>query len=262
MKRSLYPVLGLVMVLSLLLSSCGQATTAKPTAVPTTPTKVKITVGTDATYPPFEILDETTKQVAGFDIDLMNAIAEAAGFEVEYVNVPFDPLLTGLAACQYDAGVSAITIKAERLENMLFSEPYINAGQIVVVHKDNTTIKGKDDLAGLVIGAQIATTSADEAALIPNAEVRTYDAYELAFFDLANKQIDAVIADYPTAYAFVARASDKIKVVGEVFTSENYGIAVCKTKPEILALINDGLAKVKASGKLAEIEAKWLTAIE
>jgi len=121
-----------------------------------------------------------------------------------------------------------------------------------------TTITGKDDLVGKKIGAQLGTTGAIEAAKIQNAEVKTYDSYDLAFLDLANGQIDAVIADYPTALGFVERNSDRLMVVGEVFTDESYGIAVCRNNPELLEKINSGLAAVKADGTLAKLEEKWL----
>src|SRR5512135_3591080 len=105
----------------------------------------------------------------GFDIDLMNAIAQKAGFDVEFVNINFDALLAGMGTCQYDLAVSATTITEDRKKTMLFSDPYINAGQIVSVQKSNTTINSKDDLAGKKIGVQISTTGAIEAAKISGA---------------------------------------------------------------------------------------------
>ncbi len=120
------------------------------------------------------------------------------------------------------------------------------------------TINGKDDLNGKTIGAQVGTTGAIEAEKIEGAKIKTYDSYDLAFLDLANRQIDAVIADYPTALGFVAQSPDKLMPVGDVFTDESYGIAVCNQKPELLATINQGLNAVKDNGTLAKLEEKWL----
>jgi ABC-type amino acid transport substrate-binding protein len=119
-------------------------------------------------------------------------------------------------------------------------------------------ITGRDDLTGKKIGAQLGTTGAIEAGKIQNAEVKTYDSYDLAFLDLANGQIDAVIADYPTALGFVAQNEDKLTVVGEVFTDESYGIAVCSNNQALLDQINAGLAAVKSNGTTARLEEKWL----
>ncbi len=121
-----------------------------------------------------------------------------------------------------------------------------------------SVINGKDDLTGKTIGAQLGTTGAIEAGKIEGATVKTYDSYDLAFLDLANRQIDAVIADYPTALGFVAQNSDKLTTVGQVFTDEFYGIAVCKTKTDLLNTINQGLKAVKDNGTLAKLEQKWL----
>lgn len=216
-----------------------------------------LVVATDATFPPFEYVDEATRDIVGFDIDLMDAIAERAGLEINYQNVSWDPLLAGMADCQYDMAISAMTITAERAEVFSFSNPYINAGQIVTVAVGNDTIGGPDDLVGTTIGAQIGTTGAMEAEAIPGVTARVYDTYELAFLDLANGQIDAVIADYPTAVAFVNQNADRLMVVGEVFTEESYGIAFCKGNDELIAQVNAALADLQSEGFIEELVLTW-----
>jgi polar amino acid transport system substrate-binding protein len=247
MKRTLLFVLVAVLALSLVAVACSP----KPAAN-------KIRVATDATWPPFENVDDQSKQIVGFDIDLMNAIAEKEGLEVEYVNVAWDSLLAGMAQCQYDAAISAMTITEERKKNFSFTEPYFAAGQVVTVAADNEDIKSKDDLAGKVVGVQLGTTGDIEAQKIEGATVKNYDDVGLAFQDLLNGQIDAVIADNPLALGYVGENPDKLKTVGEVFTDEYYGIAVCKTNTDLLAKLNDGLAKVKAEGLIDELTDKWL----
>jgi polar amino acid transport system substrate-binding protein len=245
-KRTITILLSLFVLVSFLLSACAQA-----------PTK-KVSVATDATFPPFETVNENTKELEGFDVELMKAIAAKGGFEIEFKNIGFDPMLAGLSQCQYDAAIAAITITDERKKEMLFSEPYINAGQIVTVKKDNTTIKSKDDLVGKKVGAQLGTTGAIEIQSIKDAELKTYDSYDLAFLDLSNGQIDAVVADYPTALGFVGQNSDKLMVVGDVFTDESYGVGVCKTNTALLDKINKGLKAAKDDGTIAKLEEKWL----
>ncbi len=251
MKRNtLILVSGLILV-ALVLGACAPAAS--------TGEKTVVRVATDATFPPFELVDEATKELTGFDVELMNALAEKAGFTVEWTNVGFDSMLAGISECQYDAAIAAITITEDRKATMDFSDPYINAGQIVTVRKETTDIKGKDDLPGKKVGAQIGTTGAIEAGNIAGVEVKTYDAYDQAFLDLANGQIDAVIADYPTTLAFLATNPDKLMVVGEVFTDENYGIAVCKDKTaELMGKINDALKALKTDGTIGKLEQKWL----
>ncbi len=136
---------------------------------------------------------------------------------------------------------------------MLFSDPYFQVGQLVTVSSDNTDIKSKDDLASKVAGAQIGTTGSFAIEDIDGATLKTYDDIGLAFQDLINGQIDAVVADNPLAYGYVGRNPDKLKAVGDVFTSEDIGIAVCKNKPELLEQINSGLKTVKAEGLIEQL---------
>ncbi len=240
-----FALVSLIVLAALALSACGGGAQ-------------KVQVATDATWPPFEMIDESTKQIVGFDIDLMNAVAKAGGFEVEFVNVSWDPLLAGVAQCQYDAAISAMTITEERAQSMGFSDPYFAAGQIVTVRFDETAIASKDDLSGKTVGAQLGTTGAFYVEKISGATLKTYDSIDLAYQDLMNGQIDAVIADNPLAIGYVGQNADKLKTVGEVLTDEYYGIAVCKTDTELLAKVNKGLAEVKASGQVEELTAKWL----
>ncbi len=221
-----------------------------------------LTVATDATFPPFEIIDEETKEIIGFDIDLMNAIAEKAGLDIEYKNVAWDPLLAGMADCQYDMAISAMTITADRAEQFSFSDPYINAGQIVVVQISNETINVPEDLVGKTVGAQIGTTGSMEIEAIADTTLKVYDTYELAMLDLANGQVDAVVADYPLAVSYVNKYSDTLKVVGDVFTDENYGIAFCKDNNELIAQVNAALAELIDEGYVEELVIKWYSSAD
>lgn len=236
----------MLLLLSLVVSSCA------------TQTANKIRVATDASWPPFEYVNDKTKQLEGFDIDLMNEIAKKAGLRIEFVNVDFTQLLSSMAKCQYDAAISSITITNERKNVMDFSDPYIIAGQVVVVRKDSTDIQNKDKLGGKQVGAEINTTGAMEAGKIKDATLKTYAKIDLAYQDLMNKRIDAVIADNPVALAYVGKNPDKLKSVGTVFTSEYYGIAVCKTNKELLAKINSGLKTCLDEKLIDKLIDKWL----
>ncbi len=267
MKRTSFTILSILILAAVLLSACGGAAPTEPTAAPAqptaqaqAPTPTKIRVATDATWPPFETVDEQTKDIVGLDIDLFKAIAQKANLEIEFINVGFDPLLAGMAQCQYDAAISAITITDERKQSMLFSDPYFEAGQIVTVKKDNTDITGVESLSGKKVGAQIGTTGAIEVGKIQDATLRTYDSVDLAYQDLINGQIDAVVADNPLALGFVAKNPDKLKNVGKVFTNESYGIAICNKDQDLQAKINAGLAAVKAEGLIDQLTTKWLSA--
>lgn len=215
-------------------------------------------IATDATWPPFEYVNDQN-QIVGFDIDLMNAIATSAGIKIEFQNVAFDPLLAGMAQGTYDAAISSITITDDRAKSMLFSDSYYVAGQMIVTKKSNTSITSDDSLQGKTLGAQLGTTGETLANGVTGATVKTYNQIGLAIQDLLNGQIDAVICDTPIANSYVNKNASILKIVGDALTTENYGIAVNKNEPALLAKINQGLAAVKAAGTIDTLVTKWLT---
>ncbi len=267
MKRKLAFPLIMIVILSFVLAACSPAapptapaasTTSSGTAETAASTPVTVRVATDATWPPFEMVDEQTKDIVGFDIDMLNAIAAKENLNIEYINVGFDPLLAGISQCQYDMAISSITITEDRKKSMLFSDPYIEAGQIVTVRADDTSIQSKDDLSGKTVGAQLGTTGAIEVENMGDVTLRTYNSVDLAFLDLINGQIDAVVADQPTAINFAVSNQGKLKTVGQPFTDESYGIAICQKNQDLVQKINDGLAAVKSEGVIDQLKAKWL----
>lgn len=220
----------------------------------------KIVVATDATWPPMEFVNED-KEIVGFDIDLLNAAAEAGGFEVEFKNTAWDGIFAGLANENYDAVISSVTITEERKKSMDFSVPYINAGQVLIVRKDTTGVKTLEDLKGEAVGAQIGTTGSMEINKVDGVELKNYDELGLAIEDLANGRIEGVVADTPIAADYALQNDnykDDLKIVGEPFTNEYYGVAVKEGNTEVLEMVNKGLKKVIEQGKVEELKDKWL----
>lgn len=245
MKRLLWVLLVGIVVVGLLLAGCGGGDTGA------------IRVATDATWPPFEYVDTETREIVGFDIDLFDAIAERAGLEVEYVNVEWDALLAGMAQGTYDAAISSITIREDRKEQMNFSIPYYVAGQIIVTLTSSTDITGPETLSGKSVGVQSGTTGDYEAQSINGTTVVGYDEIGLAFVALLAGQIDAVICDTPVAYGYVDKY-DILMTVGEVLTTEEYGIAVPKGKEDLLEQINDALQELLDEGIIEQLAQEWL----
>lgn len=256
MKPRFGAVVILLLALALTLSACA------PTATAPADTSLKVVIATDAAFPPMEFVDEN-KQIVGFDIDMMNAIAERMGFQVEYKNTAWDGIFAGLESGDYDAILSAVTINDERKQTYDFSDPYINAGQTVVVRADETAIASDKDLSGKVVGAQIGTTGAFAVQDIEGATLKEYDTIDLALQDLVNGQVDAVVVDTPVAadYALASEAfKGKLKIVGEPFTDEYYGVVVRKGESqEFIQLFNEGLKAIKEDGTYDQIYAQWIS---
>ncbi len=256
-----------VAMLASLLAGCGGTKTPEATVAATEATVAateattvkKIVVAADATWPPMEFLD-ADKNIVGYDVDLMKAIAKEAGFEVEFRNVAWDGIFAGLSAGEYDAVISSVTITEERQKEFDFSAPYINAGQIVVVGIASD-ITGPDALSGQTVGAQIGTTGAIAVQEMDGVTLKEYDEIGLAFEDLVAGRLDALVCDTPVAADYALQREEysaKLKIVGDPFTDEYYGILVQKGNTELLGLINEGLQAVQDKGVDKQLEAQWV----
>lgn len=213
-------------------------------------------VGTDATYPPFETVDASgSGKVVGFDADLMRAIGEHLGVEVEFLVVPFDGILATLDAGKFDAVISALTITEERAREVLFSEPYHAAGQSICVRADSD-VGGKEDLVGRSVGVQLGTTGERIAGTLHAASVVSFDAIGAAFLDLRMGRVDAVIADTPTAALFSGKYPE-VRTVGEPITRESYGIALRKKDTALKKEIDGALRRLDETGDLRALRSRW-----
>ena len=248
MKRIIW-LISVMFLFSLIIASC---TSNQPAPAGAT----YISVGTDATVPPFENFNAKTQQIEGFDIEIMNAIAIRENFNVDYKNVSFGHLMTDMAQGKYDASISSIIINDEHKGDMLFSNPYFAAGQIIVVRADDNTITGKDTLTGPV-GVQAGTTGEIEVKKIKSAVAQPYDKISLAFVDLVTEHLNAVVCSNWVALQYVHNNPDKFKLAGKVFTDESYGIAVAKGKTDLLGKINAGIKAIKSEGLIDQFSEKW-----
>lgn len=266
MKKFIKISLVALLVLSLIsLVGCAKkeepkAEAPKEDAKQEAPKEVVYKVGTEPTFPPFEMTDDNGK-IIGFDIDLIKAIAEDQGFKVEIQNLGFDGLITAVQSGNIDIVASGMSITPDREKSVDFSEPYIDAGLAIAVAGSNEEIKGKDDLAGKVVGVQIGTTGAQKAQELKDAgivkEIKTFNTVDVVMMELMNGGVDAVINDLPVTEAYINKQPDKIKIVGDVLESDSYGFAVKQGNKELLAKINAGLKNVQENGKYAEIQAKY-----
>ncbi|MEH2107074.1 ABC transporter permease subunit [Nostoc sp.] len=216
-------------------------------------------VATEPAFPPFEF-QKQGGELQGFSIDLMNAVAIAANFKVNFQSLPFDGIIPALQAKTVDVAISSITITEERAKTISFSRPYFKAGLAIAIRADNQDITGFDNLKNKKIAVQIGTTGAAKAKSIPGVQIRSFDSAPLALQELLNGNVDAVINDAPvTLYAINTGNLQGIKVVQQLLTEEFYGIATAKNSPN-LVLINDGLDRVLKNGTYSQIYQKWFKA--
>ena len=243
--------LGLFLVFGLQIIPAVSQDTGKP-----------FVVATEPTFPPFEMTDEATGTLTGFDIDLIKAIGQEAGINIQIESLPFDGIIPALQSGTVQAAISGITITGERAKSIAFSSPYFKAGLAIAVKENNDTIHGAEDLTGKRIAVQIGTTGAMEAAKIPKAEITNFDSAAIALQELVNGKVDAVVNDAAvTLYAIKQAGLKGVKVAGEIGTEEFYGIALPQARGGEnnvnQKLINYGLFKVIEKGTYKAIFQKW-----
>ena len=211
----------------------------------------ELRIGTDATYPPFETAEGG--EFTGFDIDLGTAIAREMGLRASFTNSGFDGIFPALQNGTFDIVISAVTITPERSATLLFSDPYIDAGQLIAVHKDTGGIEKPDDLKGKRIGVQINTTAQFDFEKREGVEVVKYDSVALALTDLRNKRIDAVVSDAPVLRYMILQSFQDLKAVGRQFTDEKLGVVLARDSDDLRRAVNAALWRIKDTGEYDRI---------
>lgn len=241
------------------------ATEAKTTSVKTI-NEGCLTVGMEIGYPPFESFADDGKTPIGLDVDLAKEIGDKLGLEVKFINTAFDGILQGIGT-NYDCVISAVTINDERKENCLFSTPYIDNYQSIVIKKGSKDkYESLNDLDGKSVALQKGTTSDD---LLDDLMGKgTVDCKKVAqeqvttcFTQLENGEIDVVLCDSSVAEGYVAKNPDAYEIAFQDKTSpEQFGVAVAKKDTELQKAVDDALAELKDDGTLKVISNKWFGA--
>jgi polar amino acid transport system substrate-binding protein len=226
-----------------------------------------LTVCSEVPYEPFEFEDPDSEiGYSGFDIDLMNEIADRIGIApITVINTGFEGLTSGaeMAAGTCDVAASAMTITEERQENVDFTDHYYESLQSLLVPVDSD-IQSIDDLTeGVTVGVQSGTTGADYAEEnVPGAEIRSFDTGGDLFTALAAGQIDAILQDLPVNEVY-AEQNEDAEVVEEYDTDENYGFALEQDRgDDLLEALNDGLAQVREDGTYDELFEQYFAVVE
>ena len=248
MKKIIALVLALVMVAACL-TACGGA---KGATLKSVQKAGKLTVATSPDFPPFESLEGDA--VVGIEPDIMKLIGEKLGVEIEFVQMDFDSVLIGIQAAKYDCAMSGITVTPARQKNMLFTDPYYNAAQVIVV-AEGSSIQGKADLNGKVASVQTGTT-AESGCQDEGIEVQAFTANADAKAALTTGKVDAWVVDNLTAIQMVEEG-DGLVILEEKMTEEPYAFAFAMGSEDLVAAINSALAELIADGTVESIFASY-----
>ncbi len=215
----------------------------------------KIVIGTNAEFAPFEYFNEEG-EIDGFDADLIEMIMTVLGYDFEIISIDFDALLPALESGRIDLSIAAMTITEERLENALFSTPYFNASQKIIVHAERA-VTIFSELDGLKIGVQMGTTGdLYVTENLPGATVERYNKALDAVIDLVAGRLDAVVTDAEPAKVYAA-PYEELKILDENVSEEMYGIAAALGNEELIAQVDAALAAIIEGGYYDALYEMW-----
>lgn len=216
-------------------------------------------VATNPTWPPMQVVD-INKQIVGFEIDLIAAVGKEAGYDVKFMNTAWDGIFGTLESGNADIIASTVTITDARKKRYLFSDPIYEMSQALVV-PIGSEISVPTNLDGKRVGVQIGTTAVESLKKMGvDVEIITYDEVGLAFEDLINGRVDAVMCDDPVARNYASRKegyAEKMDLAFVTADKEFVGVVALKKNAALIAKLNAALKTLRKNGKEKEIYEKW-----
>ena len=239
-------------------SSEAAASETTETAALTTVNAGKLTMSTNAAFPPYEMTTDAG-ELEGIDVEIAGAIADKLGLELQIDDMDFDAALLAAQQGKSDMVMAGVTVNEERKQVMEFSDTYASGVQVVIV-KEGSDIATVDDLAGHMIGTQRGTTGyiycSDDFG---EDSVTAYDNGLTAVQALNNGQVDCVVIDSAPAKEFVA-ANEGLVILDTEYAVEDYAIGMAKGNTALVEAVNGALAELKADGTIDAILAKYIKA--
>jgi ABC-type amino acid transport substrate-binding protein len=227
-----------------------------------------IRVGTDPTWPPYQLRDETTGEIVGFEIDLADACAEKLGLTIEWQDVGFDSIIVSVQQGQLDMGVSGFSITPDRLDLVSFTIPHSTTeGQVIMLQstmaaKGITTVSSLEDFKtlGITVGTQDGNVEKEELEAA-GVDIRSWSDSASPFQDMisANPSVQAVYAETPITTTWIAQFEAQGKPTDVVYSHPYYPVAflVGKNANTLLDKMNGALTELIYDGTVDQLKAEW-----
>lgn len=215
-------------------------------------------VAMDASYPPFEFIDQEG-HLAGYDVDLARELGRRFGVDVEFVIISFDGLYDALRVHRVDLILSALPFDLRMTEDVAFSHSYFNAGQVLVVREEDTSIESVEDLGQQKVGVEWGSMGDVEARQLLRKmefELSPYPTPEEALNALTESELDAAIADMVSVYQF-SRHQGGIRIVGPPISDDPYVIATLLSSYILQERLNEAILELSSSGFLDQLRMLW-----
>ncbi len=258
MNRRHFTALGLASITSLALAACSGGDSGT-SSLETVKSAGSIKVGTEGTYKPFTFHAQAGAPLSGYDIDVMNAVAEKLGVKADYQETQWDAIFAGLDAKRFDIIANQVGVNAEREAKYLFSTPYaVSRG--VVVAKADSSIKSFDDLKGKKV-AQSATSNFGKQAKEKGALITPVEGWAQSVELVKQGRVEATINDKLTVLDYLkSNPNAGIKIVAEDATASKSALLLRKDSADLRDAVNKALAELEKAGTLTELSKKYFGA--
>lgn len=255
-RTALLPIVVLVALLTALLAGCGSAPTNSDNPVASAGV---LRVGTEGVYAPFSYHDPATGALAGYDVEVAQAVGERLGVRVEFVETPWDSIFAALEANRFDVVANQVTITPERQARYDLSEPYAVGEGVIVTRADDASITSLADIEGRLAGETVTSNWA-QVARDNGARVEAVEGFTQAIKLLSQGRVDLVINDSIAVYAYLAETGDTgVKIAATTGETSEQGFAARKDSG-LLPELNAALSELRADGTLSAISQKYLNA--
>lgn len=226
----------------------------------------RITVATEAAFKPFEYVEDG--QIVGFGADLLAEFGADLGVEAEQLDLPFQGILAGLAAGQYDLVATSVAINPDRARSYAFSRPFAAIANVVVTLADDDRVQALGDLNGMLVGSQLGSSTEAVAREIDAeikadggsgfSDLRLYQTFPDTAFALRSGQVDAIVIGNTSAGEFMQAAPGAFRVAMEYGDPVYLSWVVRPEATELLAALDATITRLHESGKLYEMQEKWV----
>ena len=214
-------------------------------------------VATEGTYAPFSFHEQSSNDLTGYDVEVVEAVAEELGREVEWSETQFDAIFAGLESDRYDLIANQITINPEREERYLFSQPYTVSTGVVVTRADDTSVDALEDVKGKR-SAQSTTSSFSEIAREAGAQVEAVEGFSQAVTLLKQERVDVTINDSLAVLEYQKSTGDEdIKIAAEIDQPSEQALVFRKDSADLQAEVDEALATLREDGTLARISEEY-----
>ena len=215
-----------------------------------------LVVGIDPAYPPQSSVDAATGQPSGFNVDVAKGIASILGLKVNWKYPALEGVPVGLAKREFDVAIDCMAVTADAGKAVDFTDPYYYTQGVVFMRKGGLPIAGPASLSGKSVGTGAATVFYDYLLSHTHAHVKTYTTDAEALPDLVNGTLDYWMTSAQQGHA-AAQSDPSIVVAGKSLTSQPLAGATRKGEADLVALLNEAISRMNASGQLSAFSKRW-----